>query len=259
MLEAPHLSRGSSSAPLSSSAPSSPTSHCCGREDVRQLVLKRWPPLLGQGRGREEAEADSAAAAEAWCKRPSRHAAKAAKAHTPGQGAFERFAASRSTCPVASASPCVEKTRQLAEASRVGEDRRLYIHRQPGAFELRVSKDLLARALRLLQAICAEVERRGRQVDQHADARFRVEAGAHVVIGPRAYLITVEEMTTPIPFTEEDIAKWRKQHYWIESDSPSPQLRRREPAEPSRSSCLTNGMEARLDGLTARKPRLRSV
>lgn len=56
--------------------------------------------------------------------------------------------------------PFVAATRLQARTALAQADGRLYIGPEPGVFRLRVSRNALGRALRVLQAICNEAERR---------------------------------------------------------------------------------------------------
>jgi len=83
--------------------------------------------------------------------------------------------------------------------------------------------------LRILQAICDEAGRRGWKVAS-SPAATQDESSAAVLIGRHPYDVSLEEQTEAIPFTEEDIRRWRKNRPpWEQRDQPSLQERRRRP------------------------------
>jgi hypothetical protein len=126
--------------------------------------------------------------------------------------------------------PFVTATRLKAKAERPRDDGRIYVRSEPGVFPLRVSRDAVGRALRLLQAICDETARRHWEVKSLPADRYREATGGTIAIGRHTYPISIEERTEAVPFTEEDVRRWRANRpSWIQADEPSPQERRRRP------------------------------
>ena len=104
----------------------------------------------------------------------------------------------------------VAATRDAATGIRPWDDGRLRIGPKPGVFHVVASRPLLRRALRIIQAICAESERRGWEMQKLQDARYGQRPGAAVVIRRQAYPVEVHEQTDSLPFSEGEIEKWRK-------------------------------------------------
>lgn len=126
--------------------------------------------------------------------------------------------------------PFVAATRDAAIGLRPGDDGRLRLGPEAGVFQIVVSRPLLRRTLRILQAVCAESERRGWEMQALRDTRYHRRLGAAIVIRGHTYPVEVREQTTPIPFTEGEIEEWRLRRWsGDKSESPPPQLRRRRP------------------------------
>ncbi len=124
----------------------------------------------------------------------------------------------------------VAATRTKAREALPQGDGRLHVGPAPGIFRLRVSRTALARSLRLLQAICHEAERRGWEVKPRSKTRFDEVVGGVIVIGRQSYPVSIEEQTEPVPFTEDDIRRWRAQSPTSrQNEEPSLRERRREP------------------------------
>ncbi|TAK74118.1 MAG: hypothetical protein EPO16_11390 [Dehalococcoidia bacterium] len=126
--------------------------------------------------------------------------------------------------------PFVAATQVKAKAERPQEDGRIYVRAQPGVFPLRVSRDAVSRALRLLQAICDEAGRREWTVKSLPADRYREAGGGTIAIGRHAYPVSIEERTEAIPFTDEEVRRWRANRpSWVQTEQPSPHERRRRP------------------------------
>jgi len=126
--------------------------------------------------------------------------------------------------------PFVAATQVKAKAERSQDDGRIYVRSQPGAFFLRVSRDSVGRALRLLQAICDEAGRREWEVKSIPADRYREAGGGTIAIRRHAYPVSIEERTEAIPFTDEDLRRWRANRpSWVQAEQPSPHERRRRP------------------------------
>lgn len=124
----------------------------------------------------------------------------------------------------------VAATRAKAREAFPQTDGRLHLGPEPGIFRLRVSRDALGRSLRLLQAICNEAERRSWEIKPRSKTRFDEVVGGVIVIGKHPYPVSIEEHAEPIPFTEDDIRRWRaKSPTFRQTEEPPPSERRREP------------------------------
>ncbi len=102
-----------------------------------------------------------------------------------------------------------------------GADGRLYLRDDPGCFGVRVGPQGIRGALLILQAICIEAERRGWSMARaRADGYSRMSS-AGIRIGRHTYPVTIEERTTSIPPSEEDVRRWQsKKSRWETRDSP---------------------------------------
>lgn len=122
----------------------------------------------------------------------------------------------------------VASTRDAAIGLRPLDDGRLRVGPAPGIFHLVVSRQLLPRALRIVQAICTESERRDWEVRAFEDPLRHQRPGASINIARHVYPIEVHEQTDTLPFTDEEIAEWRQRWRGDPSALPPPQLKRRQ-------------------------------
>lgn len=124
--------------------------------------------------------------------------------------------------------PFVTATRMKAKAERLQEDGRIYVRSERGIFQLRVSRDAVVRSLLLLQAICDEVARRGWAIESHSTVGHSENVGGLIAINGQTYPVSIEERTEAVPFTDDDVRRWRANRpSWVHADTPSAQERRR--------------------------------
>jgi hypothetical protein len=108
--------------------------------------------------------------------------------------------------------PLVISTRNNYERAALGVDGRLAVRPRAGVARLLVSKSQLRRALLVLQGLLVDAERRGYQVRSVEEDRYRDKPGVAVVAAGHDYLISIMELTKPVPLAEDDIANWRKEN-----------------------------------------------
>lgn len=122
--------------------------------------------------------------------------------------------------------PFVTATRQKAVGARPSDDGRLYLRGDSDAFTLRVARPSLRRCLLILQAICLEAERRGWSIEAGRSDGYQRTAGARVRIGRHRYPVEIEERTEVVPFTEDELRRWRAaRSSWDTRGSPPPRRR----------------------------------
>jgi hypothetical protein len=107
--------------------------------------------------------------------------------------------------------PLIGATRRFYEGVRPDEDGRMRPGPKEGVAHLIVSRPTLGRALRVLQAIFDEAERRGYEV---APSRGYESTGVSIVIGGHAYPVALHEPHDRVPVSDEDIERWRKAREW---------------------------------------------
>jgi hypothetical protein len=107
--------------------------------------------------------------------------------------------------------PLVEATRRFYERVKPDEDGRMRPGPKEGVAHLIVSRPALGRALRVLQAICLEAERRGYAV---TPSRGFESTGISILIGEHTYPFGLHELHDRVPVTEDDLARWRKKKEW---------------------------------------------
>lgn len=107
----------------------------------------------------------------------------------------------------------VQVTRERAVELKQNEDGRLDIGRAPGIAHLQVSRQQLNRALRILQAIIAEAERRGYAINP-IEKSYNHAAGVAVSVRGQNYALSVYELRDKVPLTATEIAKWDRDHRW---------------------------------------------
>jgi hypothetical protein len=98
---------------------------------------------------------------------------------------------------------------------------------------LQLSRPLLGRGLRILQAVFDEAERRGWEVAEVGKEGYLRRAGVAIVVGRHAYRVELHEQTETVPFTPDEIRAWRERESRRRirsmdgSELPGPQLKRK--------------------------------
>jgi len=80
-----------------------------------------------------------------------------------------------------------------------------------------VSRELLHRALRLLQAICKEAERRSWTVES-VPRRYDHRPGIAIAVRGHAYPMEIHERTETLQFTRAETDAWRTEWTWVAKD-----------------------------------------
>lgn len=126
----------------------------------------------------------------------------------------------------------VSSTRGAASGQRAGADGRIAIGPKRGVVYTVVSRDLLRRALLILQAVLGEAQLRGWEIEPCDGNGYGEHPGVAIVIGEHRYPVEIHEVTQTIPFSEEEIAAWRKEAWRREdrSDKTPPSQRKRKRA-----------------------------
>jgi hypothetical protein len=109
------------------------------------------------------------------------------------------------------AHPIVAATRDSTSGLKPGDDGRLDVGRKHGVVHLQVSREQLSRALRILQAIITEAERRGYELVD-VDKSYDHAEGVGISLGDRAYSIKLYELRDSVPLTESEIKRWEREH-----------------------------------------------
>lgn len=112
------------------------------------------------------------------------------------------------------AHPLVRATREAAVGKRPGSDGRITIGPRTGVAHLALSRPLLSRALRILQAITSEAKRRGWTVEPYDGARYGARPGIAIIANGHRYPIEIHETTETLDFTPEEIHAWRNEWSW---------------------------------------------
>lgn len=109
------------------------------------------------------------------------------------------------------ARPVVIATRDKASGLKAGEDGRLDIGREPGIAHLQVSRGRLNRALRILQSVLAEAERRGYDVVP-VEKSYNHAAGLGLKLRSATYALKLYELRDKVPLTDAQVMKWEHEH-----------------------------------------------
>jgi hypothetical protein len=128
--------------------------------------------------------------------------------------------------------PFITATRRAATGLKAEEDGRITIGPQPGLIYMVLSRRFLPRALRIVQAVFSEAERRGWEVVSHERSSYDGHAGAALLARGHTYPVEVHEPTETMPFTKQEIEEWRrKRERWPaiygDRSEPAPQLKRK--------------------------------
>lgn len=99
-------------------------------------------------------------------------------------------------------------TRAAAKGVKPDDSGRLDIGRRPGVIHLRVSRELLRRALLIVEALVAEALRRGYSVEA-IEKSYNHRAGCALAVRGHKYPFEISEMTDRRPLTEREVARWR--------------------------------------------------
>jgi hypothetical protein len=71
----------------------------------------------------------------------------------------------------------------------------------------------MRRLVILLQALYAEAERRGYQVESSRGS-YSLPAGVAIVVEGQSYPVQIVEMTDRVALTEKEVEKWRRENTW---------------------------------------------
>src|SRR5207249_4455510 len=107
----------------------------------------------------------------------------------------------------------VVATRDAFPGIKTDETGRLQIRPRAGVAYVYVSRDQLRRALLILQAILAQAERRGWQVEP-TEGGDGEKAGVGVKLRGHTYAVSITEMTDRIPLTETELEGWNRENKW---------------------------------------------
>jgi hypothetical protein len=130
------------------------------------------------------------------------------------------------------AHPLVIATRDASAGQTPSDDGRLRVGPRPGVAHLVLSRSQLRRALLVLQGLLREALRRGWEVLPYPNPCYGRLVGIAIRIDGHDYPIEVHEQTETIPFSQAEIAAWRKESSWpwdLErraNQMPPPQLKR---------------------------------
>lgn len=103
-------------------------------------------------------------------------------------------------------------TREAYRDVKPDDDGRMRPRPREGVVRLIVSRGQLERALRALQAVFVEAERRGWEV--RAAKKGYEPAGVAIVIRGHAYAISMSELHEREPMSPDDLARWRRANEW---------------------------------------------
>jgi hypothetical protein len=107
----------------------------------------------------------------------------------------------------------VGASRDATAGLRSAPDGRLELRPRKGVVRLAVSRRQLPRALRILQGLFAEAERRGWRVEP-VERSYGDATGVAVAIERQSYRVLVSEQTDRVPLTEAEVARWRRDNEW---------------------------------------------
>jgi hypothetical protein len=127
----------------------------------------------------------------------------------------------------------IRSTRAAASGLKSGKNGLLEIGRTPGVIYMHVSRAQLQRALLLAHGMIIGAIKRGWEVVPYTERGYGRRPGVAIAVGEQRYPIEIVEDTCALPFTENEIERWRSASIFFASErrhkQPPPQQRRREP------------------------------
>jgi hypothetical protein len=110
--------------------------------------------------------------------------------------------------------PYVVATRDAILLQRVEDDGRLRLRPRPGLVHMAVSRPQLRRALLYVQALIAAAGAQGLEVRPTPHERYGDRRGVSFGRGAHFYPIQLVELTTRVPYTDAELARWIRDNDW---------------------------------------------